>query len=83
MPRTPHPPQPLTLVLDWRGKAGQCLRRRRKELAWSRERLAEVAGYSRTHVNKAERGEVSFESFVLTCAALGKRPSEIFAEAGL
>lgn len=83
MPRTPHPPAPLTLVTDWRDRAGKSLRRRRKELAWSRERLSEVAGYSRTHVNKAERGEVSFESFVLTCAALGKKPSEIFAEAGL
>jgi len=83
MPRTPHPPQPLTLVTDWRDKAGQALRKRRKELAWSRDRLAEVAGYTRSHVGKAEHGEISFEAFVLTCAALGKKPSEIFADAGL
>lgn len=83
MPRTPQPPQPLPLVTNWRSKAGQALRHRRKQLCWSRERLAEVAGYSRTHVNKAERGEVSFEGFVLLCASLGKKPSEVFAEAGL
>lgn len=84
MPRTPAPPAPLDIAQGWRPRVGAALKQRRQALRWSRERLAEVAGYSRGHVNKAERGaEVGLEALVLTCAALGVRPSDIFASAGL
>jgi transcriptional regulator with XRE-family HTH domain len=63
---------------------GAFLRGRRKELGWSRERLAEVSGFSRNHVNKVERGvEVGLGTLVLVCAALDVHPSDAFRHAGL
>ncbi len=84
MPRVVHPPKPLPIPQDWRPSLGAFLRERRKGLGWSRERLAEVSGFSRNHVLKVERGvEVSLQTLVLVCAALDVRPSEAFFHAGL
>lgn len=84
MPRVPQPPQPLGIPQDWRPTMGAFLRERRKALGWSREKLAEVAGFSRNHVSKIERGvEVGLQTLVLVCAALGVRPGDAFHAAGL
>lgn len=79
------PLRPVTNLLpaDWRRTVGTALRLRRRALGWSRERLAARAGYSRNHVNKIERGDVSLDALVLCCVALDVNPSDVLRAAGL
>jgi transcriptional regulator with XRE-family HTH domain len=64
---------------------GLAIRRRRQELVWSQEQLAEVADVHRNFVGHVERGEqnVSIDSLVRFSAALKTNLSSLFADAGL
>lgn len=64
---------------------GLAIRRRRQELGWSQERLAEVADVHRNFVGHIERGEqnVSIDSLVRFSVALKTRLSALFTDAGL
>lgn len=64
---------------------GLALRRRRQELGWSQERLAEFADVHRNFVGLVERGEqnVSIDSLVRFATALRTSLARIFEDAGL
>lgn len=64
---------------------GLAIRRRRQELGWSQERLAEIADVHRNFVGYIERGEqnVSIDSLVRFSAALKTTLSALFADAGM
>lgn len=64
---------------------GLALRRRRQELGWSQELLAEFADLHRNFVGLVERGEqnVSIDSLVRFSAALKTSLARIFDDAGL
>ena len=64
---------------------GLAIRRRRRELGWSQERLAEFADVHRNFVGLVERGEqnVSIDSLVRFSAALKTSLARIFEDAGL
>ena len=64
---------------------GLAIRRRRRELGWSQEKLSEVADVHRNFVGKIERGEqnVSIDSLVRFSAALKTRLADIVKDAGL
>lgn len=64
---------------------GLAMRKRRQELGWSQERLAEVADVHRNFVGHIERGEqnVSIDSLVRFSAALKVKLADLFADAGL
>ena len=64
---------------------GLAIRRRRQELGWSQERLAEVADIHRNFVGHVERGEqnVSIDSLVRFSAALKTSLAALIADAGL
>ena len=64
---------------------GLAIRRRRQELGFSQERLAEVADVHRNFVGHVERGEqnVSIDSLVRFAAALKTSLADLFADAGL
>lgn len=51
----------------------------------SQEALADAAGIDRSHMGKIERGQmnVSLLNVVRIAAAIGCKPSEMLAEAGL
>ena len=64
---------------------GLAIRRRRQELGYSQERLAEVADVHRNFVGHIERGEqnVSIDSLVRFSAALRTKLAVLCADAGL
>lgn len=64
---------------------GLAIRRRRQELGYSQERLAEVADVHRNFVGNVERGEqnVSIDSLVRFAAALKTSLADLFADASL
>ena len=64
---------------------GLAIRRRRQELGYSQERLAEVADVHRNFVGHIERGEqnVSIDSLARFSAALKTKLADLFADAGL
>lgn len=64
---------------------GLAIRRRRQELGWSQEHLAEIANVHRNFVGHVERGEqnVSIDSLVRFSVSLKTTLSQLFAEAGL
>ena len=64
---------------------GLAIRRRRQELGWSQERLAEVCDLHRNFVGHVERGEqnVSIDSLVRFSVALKTKLADLFASAGL
>ena len=64
---------------------GLAIRKRRKELGWSQEQLAEVADVHRNFVGHVERGEqnVSIDSLVRFSVSLKTKLSQLFADAGL
>lgn len=64
---------------------GLAIRRRRKDLGWSQEMLAEVADVHRNFVGHVERGEqnVSIDSLVRFSAALKTSLATLFADSGL
>ncbi len=64
---------------------GLAIRRRRQELGWSQEKLAEVADLHRNFIGHAERGEqnLSIDSLVRFSFALKTKLAVLFADAGL
>ena len=64
---------------------GLAIRRRRQELGYSQERLAEIVDVHRNFVGHVERGEqnVSIDSLVRFAAALKTSLAAIIADAGL
>ena len=64
---------------------GLAIRKRRQELGWSQERLAEVADVHRNFAGKIERGEqnISIDSQVRFAAALKTTLAALFDDAGL
>jgi transcriptional regulator with XRE-family HTH domain len=64
---------------------GMAIRRRREELGWPQERLAEVCDVHRNFVGHVGRGEqnVSIDSLVRFSAALKVKLAALFADAGL
>jgi transcriptional regulator with XRE-family HTH domain len=64
---------------------GIAVRLIRKEHGLSQEALADHAGIDRSHMGRIERGQrnVSLQNVFKVAAALGCRPSELFARAGL
>ena len=64
---------------------GLAIRRRRQEMGWSQERLAEVADMHRNFVGHIERGEqnVSIDSLIRFSTALKTSLADLFANAGL
>ena len=64
---------------------GLAIRRRRQELGYSQERLAEIADVHRNFVGHIERGEqnVSIDSLVRFSAALKVKLADLFTDAGL
>jgi transcriptional regulator with XRE-family HTH domain len=64
---------------------GLAIRRRRQELGWSQEQLAEIADVHRNFVGHIERGEqnVSIDSLVRFSVALKTTLSALFTDAGL
>jgi transcriptional regulator with XRE-family HTH domain len=66
-------------------KLGVSVRARRKAQGLSQEALADAAGIDRSHMGKIERGErnVTLLNVVRIAAAMGCRPSDLLAVAGL
>ncbi len=64
---------------------GAAMRSLRKEKKISQETLAYLAEIDRSHMGKIERGErnVTVLNVIKIARALGCRPSELFAQAGL
>jgi transcriptional regulator with XRE-family HTH domain len=60
------------------------LRRRRRELGWSQERLADKAGLHRTYVSGVERAKrnISIDNIEQLAKALGCAPAELLMEEG-
>jgi transcriptional regulator with XRE-family HTH domain len=61
---------------------GRRVRRRRHELGWTIERLAEEAGLNWSYVGQAERGErnVGMDNICKLAAALGLSSGELMAD---
>lgn len=66
-------------------KIGMAVRSARKGRSLSQEALADAAGIDRSHMGKIERGErnVTILNVIRIAAALGTKPSEMLASAGL
>ena len=66
-------------------RIGKVVRDYRKGMNLSQEALADAAGINRTHMGRIERGErnLTLLNIVKVAAAVGRKPSELFAEAGL
>lgn len=66
-------------------RLGEAIRRRRLELSWSQEALADYAEIDRSHMGKIERGErnVTFLNILRIARAIECKPSELMADAGL
>lgn len=64
---------------------GLAIRRARGEAGLSQEALADASGMDRSHMSQVERGKrnLSVLSLDKIAKALGKRPSELLAAAGL
>ena len=64
---------------------GEVVRARRKALGLSQEALADAAGIDRSHMCKIERGErnVTLLNVVRIATAVGCKPSDLLADAGL
>lgn len=74
-----------TKRLHHRHLFGLAIRKRRQELGWSQERLAEVADVHRNFVGHIERGEqnISIDSQVRFAAALKTTLATLFEDAGI
>jgi transcriptional regulator with XRE-family HTH domain len=61
------------------------VRRRRQDLSWSQEALADYAGIDRSHMGKIERGErnVTFLNILRIAKAIKCKPSDLLVDAGL
>lgn len=66
-------------------RLGEAIRRRRLELSWSQEALADYAGIDRSHMGKIERGErnVTFLNILRIAQAIQCKPSDLLVDAGL
>lgn len=66
-------------------RLGSAIRTQRAALGLSQEALADAAGIDRSHMGKIERGErnVTLLNITKVAAALGQRPSDLLASAGL
>ncbi|MHA2944319.1 helix-turn-helix domain-containing protein [Ralstonia mannitolilytica] len=64
---------------------GAAVRARRKAIPLSQEALADLADIDRPHMGKIERGErnVTMLNVLRISQALGCKPSELLADAGL
>jgi transcriptional regulator with XRE-family HTH domain len=64
---------------------GVVIRKARGEAGLSQEALADAAGMDRSHMSQVERGKrnLSIISLDRIAKALGRRPSELLAAAGL
>jgi len=64
---------------DPRGVLGRAVRKRRRQLGLSQERLGEVADLHRTYIADVERGarNLSLLSIVKIARALGVSPSQL------
>lgn len=62
---------------------GERIRKRRQELQWSQEKLAEIAGISLNTVSRVEGGQsdMSIEVFRKIVGALGTNASEVLGDA--
>lgn len=67
------------------GQLGHAIQADRKAKGLSQEALADAAGIDRSHMGKIERGErnVTLLNVLRIARALGRKPSEILASAGL
>ena len=66
-------------------RLGDAVRRRRQDLSWSQEALADYAGIDRSHMGKIERGErnVTFLNILRIAKAIKCKPSDLLVDAGL
>ncbi|WP_394560506.1 helix-turn-helix domain-containing protein [Aquipseudomonas alcaligenes] len=66
-------------------RLGRSVRAKRIALELSQEALADLAGVDRSHMGKIERGErnVTFLNILRISEAMGCKPSELLADAGL
>lgn len=66
-------------------RLGDTIRQRRKAMGLTQEALADAAGIDRSHMGKIERGErnLTLINIARIAEALGHRPSELMASAGL
>ena len=66
-------------------RLGEAVRRRRQDLSWSQEALADYAGIDRSHMGKIERGErnVTFLNILRIAKAIQCKPSDLLVDAGL
>ena len=66
-------------------RLGEAVRAARKALAMSQEALADASGIDRSHMGKIERGErnITFLNIVRIAKAVGCKPSDLLAAAGL
>jgi transcriptional regulator with XRE-family HTH domain len=64
---------------------GKAVRDGRKAAGLSQEAFADAAGIDRSHIGRIERGErnVTLLNVIRIAKALGRRPSEVLAAAGL
>lgn len=64
---------------------GAVIREKRTRLHRSQEDFAEDCDLHRTYIGQVERGEknISYASVARIAAALGVKPSQLFAKAGL
>ena len=67
---------------DITSKFGRGIRRRRQELGFSQERLAELADLLRTYIADIERGtrNLSLINIIKLSRALDLKPAELFEE---
>jgi transcriptional regulator with XRE-family HTH domain len=70
---------PRASTRDPRAEFGRRVRRRRHELGWTLEELAEEAGMHWTYIGSVERGErnLSLINIVRLARALGVGPEEL------
>ena len=61
---------------------GNNIRRLRRDIGWSQEKLADTCGLHRTYIGAVERGErnVSLENIVEIARALGVRPAKLMED---
>lgn len=66
-------------------RLGKAIKASRKALGLTQDALADAAGIERAHLGKIERGErnVTLLNIIKIAVAMGQKPSEIIAAAGL